>query len=64
MPELEMRSTNGLREGIRVNLQMSMKFGLMGGKGIQLFALLIAICQRVHAKATTKYKPPGFGHCI
>jgi hypothetical protein len=42
MPELEIQSTNGLREGIRVDLQMSMKSGSMDGKGIQLYALVIA----------------------
>jgi hypothetical protein len=42
MPELEIRSTNGLREGNKVDLQMLRKFGWMDGKGIQLFALVIA----------------------
>jgi len=42
MPELEILSTNGLREGIKVDLQMSMKSGSMGGKGIQLFAPVVA----------------------
>ena len=42
MPELEIRSTNGFREENKVDLQMSMKSGSMAGKGIQLFALVIA----------------------
>ena len=42
MPELEIRSTNGFREENKIDLQMSMKFGSMDGKGIQLFVLVIS----------------------